>query len=88
MELQQQTQIAELKKAMKKTKNHRIHKRYQAGYLHLSGYKIKEIAKIIGHTRTIIGSYVAAYRNTGIESLTPSKLDIGLNVHSCGKIGD
>lgn len=71
MELQQQSQITELKKAMRQTKDNRLHERYQAVYLHLSGYKMTEIAQIVGHTRKTIGSYVAAYRDGGLEALTP-----------------
>jgi putative transposase len=71
MELQQQNQISELKKAMQTTKNNHLHDRYQAVYLHLSGYTMTEITQIIGHTRKTIGCYVAAYREGGIESLTP-----------------
>ena len=71
MEPQQQTQIAELRKAMKETKNQRLYERYQAVYLYLGGYKIKEIAQIMGHTRKTISSYFAAYRNGGIEALPP-----------------
>ena len=47
MEPQQQTQIAELKKAMKESKDQRLYERYQAVYLHLSGYQMMEIAQII-----------------------------------------
>lgn len=70
MELQQ-TQITELMKAMRETKNRRLHELYQVVYLQLSGYKMTEIAQIVGHIRKIISCYVAAYRNGGIEAFTP-----------------
>ena len=69
MEPQQPTQFTELKRAMKKTKDQRLYERYQAVYLYLSGYKLKKIAQIMGHTRKTIGSNVAAYRNAGIKAL-------------------
>lgn len=71
MELQQQAQIDELKKAMRKTKNWRFNDRYPAVNLNLSGYNIKEISRIIGHTHSIIDCHVAVFRNGGIELLIP-----------------
>lgn len=71
MELQQETQMAELKKAMKDTKNKHLRECYQAFCLHLNGHKIQGVAQLIGHTQKTIGSCAASYPDGGVEALNP-----------------
>jgi putative transposase len=66
---------------MKNAKDRRRFERYQAVYLHLDGYKMKEIAKIIGRQPVTVSSYISNYKKMGIEGLVlkyspgkPSKL--------------
>lgn len=63
-------QLAELQKAMKKATNRRLFERYQAVYLYLSGYTMKETGQIIGRSRETVSTYVSSYRKGGIEGLS------------------
>lgn len=63
-------QLAELQQAMKKAKNRRLFERYQAVYLYLKGYTMKETGQIIGRSRETVSSYISAYKKEGIAGLT------------------
>ena len=60
----------ELKKAMNAAKDRRHFERYQAVHLYLNDYKMKEIGQIIGRRHETVGSYIAAYKEAGIEGLS------------------
>lgn len=62
-------QIDEEKKAVRCVKDRRHFERYQAVYLYLSGYKMKEIAQIIDRIPETIGIYVSTYKESGLEGL-------------------
>lgn len=64
-----QSQIKELKQAMKHPENHRLYERYQAVYLFLTGYTRLEISNIINRSRQTVGSYINAYKKDGLEGL-------------------
>lgn len=63
-------QLAELQQAMKKAKNRRLFERYQAVYLYLKGYTMKETGQIIGRSRETVSTYISAYKKEGIAGLT------------------
>lgn len=63
-------QLAELQQAMKKATNRRLFERYQAVYLYLKGYTMKETGQIIGRSRETVSSYVSSYKKEGIAGLT------------------
>lgn len=63
-------QLAELQQEMKKAKNRRLFERYQAVYLYLKGYTMKETGQIIGRSRETVSSYINAYKKEGIDGLT------------------
>lgn len=62
-------QIDEVKKAMRCVKDRRHFERYQAVYLYLSGYKMKEIAQIIDRIPETISIYISTYKENGLEGL-------------------
>jgi putative transposase len=64
-----ENQIEELQAMMKKAKDRRHFERYQAVYLFLDGYKMKEIAKIIGRQPVTVSTYISHYKKSGIEGL-------------------
>jgi transposase len=64
-----QNQFAELKTMMRKTKDRRHFERYQAVYLYLSGYNMKEVAQIIDWHPTTVSIYISAYKEKNIEGL-------------------
>lgn len=76
-----QKQLVAVKEAMRCAKDRRHFERYQAIYLYLSGYKMKEIAQIIGRIPETVGIYIATYKESGLDGLVlghspgkPSKL--------------
>lgn len=68
-----QDQIAEVKTAMKQTKNLRLFQRYQAVYLSLTGHKQADIAKMIGRSRPTLNHYISAYKTGGLQGLMSGK---------------
>lgn len=64
-----QHEIDIFKSLMKKTKDKRMHERYQAIHLFLQGYTIKEIVNIVGRSQKTIYNYINAYREKGIDGL-------------------
>lgn len=54
---------------MESEKSVRVFKRYQALYLFLSGYKIKEVAAIVGLAMSTICSLHAQYKKKGLEGI-------------------
>lgn len=76
-----QNQIKEIKEAMRCVKDRRHFERYLAVHLYLSGYKMKDIAKIIGRIPETVGIYISTYKKSGLKGLAlghstgkPSKL--------------
>jgi len=64
-----QNQIEELKAIMRKAKDRRHFERYQAVYLYLSGYKMNEVARIIGRHPVTVSIYISAYKEGNIPGL-------------------
>lgn len=62
--------IHELAQAMKAAKDRRHFERYQAVYLYLTGYLMKEIGHIIGRRHETVGRYISAYKESGLDGLT------------------
>jgi len=55
--------------AMKTVKTKRMYERYQAVYLYIQDYSIKEITKMIGRSEKTIYNYVNAYKEKGLNGL-------------------
>ena len=68
-----QQQLIELKRAMKETMELCLFEYYRSVYLYLSGYSMKEVAKIVGHTGKTISGHVSAYRKKGLIGLIPGR---------------
>lgn len=68
--MENKKQLAELQNAMKKASNRRLFERYQAVYLYLKGYTMKEIGEIIGRSRETVSTYISSYKKEGIAGLT------------------
>ena len=62
-------QMDVVKEAMRYVKDRRHFERYQAVYLYLSGYKMGEIARIIGRTSETVSIYISTYKENGLEGL-------------------
>jgi hypothetical protein len=61
--------IAELREAMKNTKNVRMYKRYEAVIRHLGNYTNIEIADMLSLEKHAVGNYIKAYKNNGLAGL-------------------
>lgn len=68
--MENKKQLAELQSAMKKATNRRLFERYQAVYLYLKGYTMKEIGEIIGRSRETVSTYISSYKKKGINGLS------------------
>ena len=73
MTMKDDKRIQEVYRAMKKAKEVRMYRRYQAIYLRLTGVKLLDIARIVGVTKKTIDNYWAAYRHGGLAALVPEK---------------
>ncbi|TCO73108.1 putative transposase [Marinisporobacter balticus] len=65
------SQIQEIKKTMKQTKEKRMYLRYLVIYYHLKEYTIVDISKIVDPCEHTVGSYIKKYNSQGIEGLVP-----------------
>lgn len=61
--------IAELKEAIKNTKNVRMYKRYAVVMKHFENYTNIEIAEMFSLEKHAVGNYIKAYKSNGIEGL-------------------
>lgn len=61
--------IAELKEAMKRTKNIRMYKRYEVVMMHFENYTNIEIAEMFSLEKHAVGRYIKDYKNNGITGL-------------------
>lgn len=68
-----QKAILELERAMKKTKNLRMYKRYSVVLKHFQGFQNKIIAEMEGLEKHAVGSYIKKYISQGLEGLTMKK---------------
>ena len=71
--MENQNQITELQEAMGQTNDRRLYQRYQAVFLFFSGYKVKEITRIIGRSANTVRTYISTYTKEGIEGLQPGR---------------
>lgn len=65
--------IQEIKKAIKKNKDKRMHVRYIVIYHHLQGYLNKDIANMESLCEHTVGTYVNNYKSNGIDGLRMNK---------------
>lgn len=61
--------LEKLQLAMRQTKDKRLFERYQAVFLHFDGKTNVEIAGIIQRNRATVGTYIQAYKNSGLAGL-------------------
>lgn len=61
--------IEELRAAIKKTKNVRMHKRYSVLLRHFEGFTNKKIAEMEGLEPHAVGNYIKKYIEKGLEGL-------------------
>ncbi len=68
-DVEKQAAILELRKAMKATKDLRMHQRYQVILLTFQGKTQREIAEITNVSEATINVYVGAYKDRGLAGL-------------------
>lgn len=64
-----QEELNLIKEAMESEKTTRVFRRYQALYLFLSGYKGKEVAKIVGLTLNAVSLIHNLYKKEGLKGI-------------------
>jgi putative transposase len=67
------SEIQQLRKAMKENKDLRMHTRYLAVYNHFLGYQNIEIAKMINLCPHTVGTYINNYKSKGLAGLVMGK---------------
>lgn len=67
--LDKNSQIEELKHALKHTKNIRLYKRYSVVLKHFYGFTNKEIAKLENIEAHTVGTYIKNYKSKGLLGL-------------------
>lgn len=63
------SEIQNIKKAMKETKNKRMYQRYMVILYHLQGYTNNHISDIIDLCAHTVGTYIKKYKTQGISGL-------------------
>lgn len=66
------TQIQEIKAAIKQNKNKRMHIRYLVIINHLHGLQNVEIAINLALCAHTVGTYIPKYKEGGLENLVPA----------------
>lgn len=65
------TQMQELKNAIKVNKDKRMHVKYLVIYNHLNGFQNIEISKMVGLCEHTVGTYIRKYKAQGLDGLVP-----------------
>jgi putative transposase len=65
----------ELKEAMRKEKNIRVYKRYQAMYAYFNGMTLTKAAKMLGLNRRTLTPWYKRYKSEGLEGLKDRKIE-------------